>query len=117
MNAYLECPTIKTKSFSIWLIRKAVNATDKAMGTIEGFVGETGVLRIDISSDFEKASCLSEIFEFAKDNFYEFFGNEVIVTKVVPGATERRKALNSSGWEFIDKYREHHDYYKIICKQ
>ena len=51
----------------------------------------------DISSDFEKASCLSEIFEFAKDNFYDFFGNEVIVTKAVPGATERRKALNSSG--------------------
>ena len=174
LNAYLECPTIKTKSFTIRLIRKADseslfqcynderavclmnddncdfgfyvesrekmletigywldfyekqyfirfsivdNATDKAVGTIEGFVGETGVLRVDISSDFEKASCLSEILEFAKDNFYDFFGNEVIVTKAVPGATERRKALNSSGWEFIDKYREHHDYYKITCKQ
>ena len=113
MNAYLECPTIKTKSFTIRLIRKADseslfqcynderavclmnddncdfgfyvesrekmletigywldfyekqyfirfsivdNATDKAVGTIEGFVGETGVLRVDISSDFEKAS-------------------------------------------------------------
>ena len=99
MNAYLECPTIKTKSFTIRLIRKADseslfqcynderavclmnddncdfgfyvesrekmletigywldfyekqyfirfsivdNATDKAVGTIEGFVGETG---------------------------------------------------------------------------
>jgi len=174
LNAYLECPTIKTKSFTIRLIRKADseslfqcyndesavqlmnddncdfgfyvesrekmletigywldfyekqyfirfsivdNATDKAVGTIEGFVGETGVLRVDISSAFEKSSYLSEIFEFAKDNFYEFFGNEDIVTKAVSGATERRKALDSSGWEFIDKYREHHDYYKITCKR
>lgn len=78
MNAYLECPTIKTKSFSIWLIRKAVNATNKAVGTIEGFVGETGVLRVDISSDFEKESCLSEIFEFAKDNFYEFLAMRLL---------------------------------------
>lgn len=135
LNAYLECPTIKTKSFTIRLIRKADseslfqcynderavclmnddncdfgfyvesrekmletigywldfyekqyfirfsivdNATDKAMGTIEGFVGETGVLRVDISSDFEKASCLSEIFEFAKDNFYEFLAMRLL---------------------------------------
>lgn len=174
MNAYLECPTIKTKSFTIRLIRKedsgslfrcynderAVsfmnddncdfgfyvesrekmletigywldfyekhyfirfsivdNATDQAVGTIEGFVGETGVLRVDISSDFEKSAYLSEIFEFAKDNFYEFFGNAYIVTKAISGATERRNALNSSVWEFIDNFREHHDYYKTPCKQ
>ncbi|WP_310603219.1 hypothetical protein [Anaerosporobacter sp.] len=60
---------------------------------------------------------MSEIFEFAKDNFYEFFGNEDIVTKAVSAATERRKALNSSGWEFIDKYRGYQDYYRITCKR
>lgn len=40
-----------------------------------------------------------------------------IVCLSIDNATERRKALNSSGWEFIDKYREHHDYYKITCKR
>lgn len=174
MNVYLECPTIKTNSFTIRLIEKedneslfqcyndetAVklmnddncdfgfyvesrekmletigywldfykkqyfvrfsivdNVTDKAVGTIEGFAGEIGVLRVDLSSAFENASFLSEIFEFAKDNFYVFFGNESIVTKAVSSATERCKVLNSNGWEFIDKFREYHDYYQITCKR
>lgn len=174
MNVYLECPTIKTKSFTIRLIRKedseqlfecyndenAVklmnddncdfgfyvetkekmletigywldfyekqyfvrfsivdNALNRAVGTIEGFIGETGVLRVDISSAYEKSSYLSEIFEFARENFYDYFGNEDIVTKAIADATERRLALESGGWEFIDKYKGYNDYYKITSKR
>ena len=47
---------------------------------LAGTVAAMAVSYTHLSSDFEKESCLSEIFEFAKDNFYEFFGNEVIVT-------------------------------------
>ncbi len=173
MNAYLECPTMSTKSFTIrliktedsdalfecyndktavqfmnddncdfgfyvetkekmletvgyWLdfyekqyfIRFSIvdNATGKAVGTIEGFAGETGVLRVDICSAYEKASYLSELFKVAKENFYELFGNEYIVTKALASATERRQALEDNGWEFIDMFRGFADNYRIRLK-
>ena len=173
MNAYLECPTITTKSFTIRLIKtedseslfecyndKAAvqfmnddncdfgfyveskekmletvgywldfyekqcfirfsivdNATGKAVGTIEGFGGETGVLRVDICSAYEKVSYLSELFELAKENFYEWFGNEYIVTKAIASAMERRQALEDNGWEFIDMFRGFADNYRIGLK-
>ena len=170
MNPYVECPTIKTKSFTIRLIResdskslfrcyndkRAVecmnddncdfgfyvdteekmqetigywidfyqkkyfirfsivdNATEEAVGTIEGFGGETGVLRVDICSEYEKACYLSELFNFARDNFYGFFGNEYIVTKAISKALERREALENNRWESIGTYRDYSDYYRI----
>lgn len=88
------------------------NATEEAVGTIEGFSGETGVLRVDICSEYEKACYLSELFNFAKDNFKAFFGNEYLVTKAISKASERREALVNNGWEFIDTHRDHHDYYR-----
>ena len=95
------------------------NATEEAVGTIEGFRGETGVLRVDICSEYEKACYLSELFSFASDNFHAFFGNEYLVTKAISKATERREALTENGWEIIDTYRGYHDYYgiKIISNQ
>lgn len=89
------------------------NATEETVGTIEGFSGETGVLRIDICSEYEKACYLSELFNFARDNFYAFFGNECIVTKAISKALERREALKNNRWEYIDTYRDYHDYYRI----
>ncbi len=169
MNPYVECPTVKTKNFTIRLIRaadskslfrcyndkKAVeymnddncdfgfyvdseekmqettgywidfyqkqyfvrfsivdNATEEAVGTIEGFNGETGVLRVDICSEYEKACYLSELFSFAGDHFHEFFGNEYLVTKAITTAQERREALTNNKWESIDEYRGYHDYFK-----
>ena len=92
------------------------NATGEAVGTIEGFGGEIGVLRVDIASVYEKASYLSEIFIFAKDNFHEIFSNEYLVTKAIPNAVERRQALKNNEWEYIDKFKEYQDYYKIKVK-
>jgi RimJ/RimL family protein N-acetyltransferase len=92
------------------------NATGEAVGTIEGFGGETGVLRVDIASAYEKTSYLSELFIFAKDNFYEIFGNEYLVTKAISNAVERRHALEINGWEYINTFREYQDYYKIKVK-
>lgn len=77
------------------------NATEEAVGTIEGFSGETGVLRVDICSEYEKACYLSELFNFARDNFYEFFGNEYIVTKAISKALERREALVNNRWRAL----------------
>lgn len=89
------------------------NTTKMAVGTIEGFSGETGVLRVDICSEYEKAEYLSELFKFAADNFNAFFGNEYLVTKAVAKAEERREALVSNNWEWIDIHRDYHDYYRI----
>ena len=92
------------------------NSTGKAVGTIEGFGGETGVHRVDIASDYEKCAYLSEIFATVKNNFYHLFKNQYIVTKAVKNATERRQALTDCGWEFIDLFREYGDYYRIgLC--
>lgn len=92
------------------------NTTGEGVGTIEGFGGETGVLRVDIASTYEKASYLSEIFIFAKDNFHEIFGNKYLVTKAISNAVERRQALQINEWEYIDKFKEYQDYYKIKTK-
>lgn len=89
------------------------NATGVAVGTIEGFGGETGVLRVDISSAYERASYLSEIFNFARDNFHEIFGNEYLVTKAISNAVERRQSLICNAWEYIDTFKKYQDYYKI----
>lgn len=87
--------------------------TQIAVGTIEGFAGDDGVLRVDILTEFENQKCLSEIFDFAKKNFYEYFGNKRIFTKAVDKATQRRKALNSCGWKYIGSYRGFNDYFAV----
>lgn len=87
--------------------------TSKAVGTIEGFADEIGVLRVDICSAYEKEHYLNEIFNFAKEHFREYFGNEQLVTKAIPNAAERRQALLLNGWEFIDTYKGYNDYYSI----
>ena len=92
------------------------NATGEAVGTIEGFGGETGVLRVDIARAYEKTPYLSEILVFAEDNFNELFGNEYLVTKAVSKAGERRQALINHEWEYIDTFRGYQDYYQIKTK-
>lgn len=87
--------------------------TKKAVGTIEGFGGDTGVLRIDLASKYEKAEDLAELFHFAAAEFHNIFGNKALVTKAIPEAVERRKALELENWEYIDRFREYADYYRI----
>lgn len=91
---YMESEEKMQKTIEYWLgfytkkyfIRFAIvdNATRNAVGTIEGFGGETGVLRVDILSTYERESYLSEIFDFAKENFHKLFENNYIVTKAIP---------------------------------
>ncbi len=120
---YIETPEQMATTIKYWIdfykkgyfIRFSIidQVTGLAVGTVEGFGGDTGVLRVDINHDYEKEDLLSEIFVFARQNFYEIFGNKELVTKAVESATERRKALISCGWEFIDTFRTYSGYYKI----
>lgn len=87
--------------------------TRKTIGTLEGFGGETGVLRVDMNSEYEKVYYLAELFNFAKEYFNEIFGNEYLVTKAIAKAEDRRKALKNCKWEFIDTYKDYQDYYRV----
>lgn len=88
------------------------NNTNKAVGTVEGFNAEIGVLRIDIKPEYEREDCISEILSFAEENFYEYFGNEYLVTKAIPKAEQRISALQSHGWEFVGDYKGYPNYYR-----
>lgn len=98
-----------------YFIRFAVveKKTGTVVGTIEGFGGETGVLRVDLASACEKENYLKEIFDVTREKFKQVFGNEKLVTKAVPEAVERRRALENSGWNYIGTYRDFADYYEI----
>ena len=81
----------------------------KAVGTIEMYdklarenrskYAGWSVLRIDIASAYEKAECIGELLRlFDEVNFFELFNVNIILTKAIPQATERRKALQDAGY-------------------
>ncbi|MDD2209157.1 MAG: hypothetical protein WCS49_01210 [Bacilli bacterium] len=97
-----------------YFIRFSVlNQNNKAIGTIEGFNGDTGVLRIDLASAYEKADILSELFSICQETFKELFGNKILVTKAKRNDIERTKALAKLHWKNIGKYKGYDDYYQI----
>ncbi len=120
---YADTPEDMAATVDYWLqqyrwrsfVRFAIvnRDTGEAVGTIEGFGGEAGVLRLDIASGYEQADLLAELLTFAQDNFREYFGNRALVTKAVPAAQERRTALARLGWAYIGPYRTYADYYRI----
>ena len=71
----------------------------RVIGTVEmfGYAGKykvkTGILRVDVSSEYETADYLNEIFSVCDNNFFDLFGVDMIATKAIPQAVERRKAL------------------------
>jgi RimJ/RimL family protein N-acetyltransferase len=71
----------------------------KAIGTVEmfGYVGKyknkTGILRVDVSSEYENVDYLSEIFSVCNEYFFDLFEVDIIATKAIPQAVERRNTL------------------------
>ena len=87
----------------------------KAVGTIEmfGMVGkyktDTGVLRVDLASNYEKELLLKEIIDVCVINFYVMFGVKKIVTKAIDKALSRINVLIESGFSEVDfKGRQHY---------
>lgn len=120
---YAETPEDMAATVEYWLqhyrwrsfVRFAIEERymKKVVGTIEGFCGEVGVLRLDIASDYEQAEWLAELLRFAERSFRDYFGNRELVTKAVPEATERSRVLEACGWTYIGDYRGYADYYRI----
>ena len=90
------------------IVDKEIN---KATGTIEFFAkqdntentGKVGVLRLDLSSKYEKESIIIEILNMIEQNFYDCFEVESIITKAIPEAKERIKALKIIGYNEVKK--------------
>lgn len=79
-------------------------SSSRVIGTVEMFgnIGKsrtkTGILRVDISSGYENAYCLKEIFGICKERFFSLFDVDTIATKAIPYAVERRKTLSELGF-------------------
>lgn len=80
----------------------------KPVGTVEmfGHVGKnktkTGILRVDVSSEYESTDSLDEIFRICGGSFFDLFKVDQIATKAIPQAVERRNAL--LGNDFVEGY-------------
>ncbi|GHU83212.1 hypothetical protein AGMMS50284_6370 [Clostridia bacterium] len=107
----------KEKYFVRWSI--VVNETDEVVGTVEMFhrtaddeFNHTGILRIDLRSDFEKEEIINEILEIANENFYELFDVEVIFSKAISVAEEKIKAFHTNDYLIFEKpFIGYLDYY------
>ena len=95
-------------------------ASGKAIGTIEIFnkgdyahLRNVGILRLDLASPYETEDVLDELLHMAIENFYEAFGLENIMTKAVPQALARRKALTANHFFFVERptVMPYSDYY------
>lgn len=98
----LQCIKAWTYAYSQQeFIRFAIidKSLSKAIGTVEmfGYVGKykikTGILRVDVSSEYENVDYLKEIFSICNENFFDLFEVDMIATKAIPQAVERRNVL------------------------
>lgn len=98
----------KEKYFVRWsIIEKSTNV---AIGTIELFHRDandyftnTGLLRLDLASDYEKESIIEDILNLIISDTYELFQCNKIATKAIPTAIERIQALKNCGFIPTDK--------------
>ncbi len=88
----------------------------KAIGTVEmfGYVGKykikTGILRVDVCSEYENVDYLNEIFSICNENFFDLFEVDTIATKAIPQAVERRNTLIEIGFCEGKVYEGEHYY-------
>lgn len=85
-----------------WFVRFSIvaNRTGEKIGTVEmnnrreeEIFSDAGLLRIDLQSQFEQTDYLDEILDIATRNFYQDFGVNILLTKVVPEAVLRIQSL------------------------
>jgi predicted amidohydrolase/RimJ/RimL family protein N-acetyltransferase len=107
----------KARSFVRWTV--SLSGTGEKIGTVEMFgrtsdpeLGNFGILRVDLRSDHETQPVIIELLEIAKKYFFDAFTVDTILTKAIPAAETRVKALLQQGYEpfkgdptrFVDYY-------------
>ena len=93
----------KNRYFVRWaIIEKSVQ---KAVGTIELFnrtsedyFSNCGILRLDLSSVYENAAEIKSILSLITEPAYDLFDCNLIATKAIKAAKERRSALVEAGF-------------------
>lgn len=106
--------------FVRWAI---VKGFEEVVGTVEMFKRDAnddfkdfGVLRIDLQAADESEAVLNEVLELVNEHFFDLFGVTKIVTKAIPAAKERIRALEKNGFiTLLGKFVKH-DHYYIINK-
>jgi hypothetical protein len=100
-----------------------LNETNEKIGTIEMFhriaddeFNHYGVLRVDLQSSYETQQVLDSILQIVKGNFYVVFSVNSILTKAIPAASERIKALLDNGFKPLNKKLMVYDDYYISDK-
>ncbi len=104
-------------------------STNKAIGTIELFHRDandyftnTGLLRLDLASDYEKESIIEDILNLIISDTYELFYCDKIATKAISTAIERIQALRNCGFISTDNVliggdgTKYHSYYVLERK-
>lgn len=83
-----------------------------AMGTIELCYRDsedTGILRLDLRSDYENEADISQILSLVVELSYDWIGCSRLITKAKPIAGERIKALTAFGFSPADMPLVGHD--------
>ena len=73
-------------------------AFEKAIGTIEMFGPDRGVLRIDVAPAYENKAHLKELLDACVAHFYDLFQVCTIATKAAPLAVARIEILREAGF-------------------
>jgi len=113
MREYIQCWNQEYRD--CMYIRPAIlhKITGQALGTMEVFGGEPGVLRLDLRADWERPEVLAELLGLAVREFPQDFDMGGLVTKAVPKAAARRKALEDLGFSGPEGFRGYGDYYRM----
>ncbi len=118
-NFYYHTKELMNKAIDFWLysynekwfVRWAIieKSTGKAIGTIELFkrlsddpFNESGILRLDVASSYEKSEVLKEIMSLIIPHAFEMFDCKQLATKIPLYAVERRVAAQAFGFVQTD---------------
>lgn len=114
-NFYYDTKEKMNKAIDFWLysykqkyfVRWAIvsKKTGEAVGTIElfnrqadDFFNNTGLLRLDLRSDYEKEECIFEVLSLILPPTYGMFDCPKIAVKIPPAAKERKAAAMRLGF-------------------
>ncbi|MDE5715414.1 MAG: hypothetical protein K2I42_04700 [Anaeroplasmataceae bacterium] len=90
-----------------WFVRFSIvdKESNEVIGTIEEFLRDEkdyftncGLLRLDLRSDYERASEIKSIMSLIDILSFDLFGCKMVATKAIPSAIERIKALRAEGF-------------------
>lgn len=91
-------------------------STDQAIGTIElfnrtaeDFYNNVGLLRLDLRSDYENETAITEILSLLLPSVWELFSCNGIATKIPACAQTRRDTLCGLGFQFSPEKLYGHD--------